>query len=80
MIFFLMRNSHSILFYKWFDRNFDTFPLIQNGYFFKIAESDLLEITSYLIPNARIKIWNYLYNIFRKKLMVKLIFFHADKH
>ena len=29
-------------------------PLIQNGYFFKIGESDLLEITSYPILNTRI--------------------------
>ena len=50
-----------------FDVNVSTFPLIQNGYFFKIAKSDLLEITSYIIWNARIASWYYVYSNFRRK-------------
>ena len=59
--------GYNLLFYKRFDCNINTFPLIQNCYFLKIAESDLLEITPYLIPNARIVSWHYLYSIFRLK-------------
>ena len=34
-----------------------TFALIQHSYLLKITESDLLEVTSYLIPNTRITIF-----------------------
>ena len=39
--------SCSLLFYKKFDGNVGTIPLIQNSCFFKITESDLLEITTF---------------------------------
>ena len=66
--------SYGVLFFKMFDVNVSTILLIQSGYFFKIIESDLLEITSYVIRNARIASWHYLYSNFRKKWVIKLIF------
>ena len=65
----LIRNSQvtASCFFLRFDVNVSTFPLIQNGYFFKIAKSDLLEITSYIIWNARIASWYHVYSNFRRK-------------
>ena len=50
-----MRN-YSFLFYKRFDCNVGTFPVIQNGYFLKIAESDFnFKFGNYVIPNSERK-------------------------
>ena len=67
--FFLMRNSQvtASCFMEGFALMSGTFPLIQNSYLSKMVESDLLEITSFLISNARMVSWHYLYSIFRKK-------------
>ena len=71
----LMWNSQVTAFYKRFDSNVGTIPLIQNDCFLKITESDLLFVMTYLISNSRIASWHHhLWSIFRKISMMKLSF------